>query len=213
MWLILGMNVLNACSRSLRLIVAALAFPAVFSCGPGLAGGLGNGGEGEGEGEGEVREPIDVGDPPFGYDFEPKGPSTGDCSTGQWWVREDRESELMHPGDNCTACHLREDEGPILPFAGTVFQRRNDEIDCRGIPDALIEILDADGNVAFSMTANAAGNFFDEDRQVAAVAPYRARVTYDGRSVEMLTAQTDGACNRCHTAAGLEGAPGRIIVP
>jgi hypothetical protein len=118
----------------------------------------------------------------------------------------------MHPGGDCIDCHTREDEGPSYTVAGTVFQGLDDETDCRGIPAAVIEIIASDGSVAFSMTANAAGNFFSS-RSLAAVAPYTARVTYDGRTIEMGTPQTDGACNHCHTAVGIEGAPGRVQLP
>ena len=43
--------------------------------------------------------------------------------------------------------------------------------------------------------------------------PYRAKVVVGGRERVMLTPQTNGDCNACHTQAGAEGAPGRIIVP
>lgn len=191
----------------LALVVTSLA----VACGSSPPTADGAEGEGEGEGEGE-REPVDVGPPPFGFSTTPTLTSTGACSTEQWWVQGDRESELMHPGDDCTACHLREREGPILSVAGTVFQNLDDETDCRGIPDAVIEIVGSNGQVAFTLTANAAGNFFST-RSLTGIAPYTARVTYDGRTIEMATPQTDGACNRCHTADGIEGAPGRIVLP
>lgn len=198
--------------RVLRLPFVSLAVLVLGACGPGLvASPDGGGGEGEGEGEGE-REPIDVGAPPTGFGTAPVGPSTGACSTDQWWIRGDRESDFMHPGDDCTACHVARREGPILRVAGTVFQNLDDETDCRGIPDAVIEIIGSDGTVAFSMTANAAGNFFST-QSLTGIAPYTARVTYDGRTIEMRTPQTEGACNSCHTAVGVDGAPGRIVVP
>lgn len=184
----------------------------VVACGPGLGG---PGGEGEGdvvaEGEGE-RLPIDVGPPPSGYAATPPASADGVCSTAQWWTRGDRESQLMHPGRDCIECHAERHEGPRYTVAGTVFQNVDDEDDCRGIPAVVIDILDSGGNVAFSMTSNSVGNFHSSER-LSAIGRYTARVTYDGRSAEMTTPQTDGACNHCHTAVGIEDAPGRILVP
>lgn len=179
---------------------------ALAGCGPGLASA-----EGEGEGEGEGEAPIDVGPPPSGYATEPPPSSQGDaCSTSQWWALGDRESELMHPGGDCIACHRQRGEGPTYTMAGTVFQGLDDGDDCRGIPQVQIDVLDSAGAVAFSVTSNAAGNFHSTR---ALPSPYTVRVTYEGRTAEMATPQTDGACNRCHTAAGVEGAPGRVLVP
>ena len=183
------------------------------ACGPGVASGGGEGeGEGDvaGEGEGE-RVPIDAGAPPGGYATTPPASAGGvDCSTGQWWTRGDRESENMHPGRDCIDCHRDRGEGPRYTVAGTVFQDLVDEDDCRGIPAVTVDILDSNGNVAFSMTSTAVGNFHS---RTAITGAYTARVTYDGRTAEMTTPQTDGACNHCHTAAGIEDAPGRILVP
>lgn len=189
-----------------------MRFPACFSpslvlalsaCGPGLVGGP----SGEGEGEG-----VDVGPPPAGYGTSPVDGVDGECSTGQWWVLGDEESTTMHPRMDCIECHSREREGPVFTVAGTVFQGLRYEDDCRGIPAAVIEIIGSNGAVAFTMTANSVGNF-TSSRTLAGIAPYTARVNYDGRTIEMTSAQTEGSCNSCHTAAGLEGAPGRIVLP
>ena len=176
---------------------------ALSACGPGLVGGP----SGEGEGEG-----IDVGPPPAGYDTSPVDGVAGECSTGQWWVLGNEESSNMHPGLDCIECHRREGEGPTYSVAGTVFQGLRDEDDCRGIPAAVVEIIGSDGTVAFTMTANSVGSF-TSTRSLSGIAPYTARVTYGGNTIEMVGAQTEGSCNSCHTAAGLEGAPGRIVIP
>ena len=73
---------------------------------------------------------------------------------------------------------------------------------------------DADGTVIATTTTNNAGNFIIENSDLctqASCVPYRVRMTLDGRTREMLTAQTDGDCMKCHTAVGVEGAPGRIV--
>jgi hypothetical protein len=43
--------------------------------------------------------------------------------------------------------------------------------------------------------------------------PYTARVKANGKVNAMAAAQTNGDCNSCHTAAGAEGAPGRVLFP
>lgn len=179
---------------------------ALAACGPSLTAGEGEGEVGEGEGE---RAPIDVGAPPAGFTTAAPAGSTS-CSTDQWWNLGDRESETMHPGIACIDCHTARREGPRYTYAGTAFQALDDEDDCRGIAGAVIDIIDSDGNVAFSMTTNNVGNF---SSRAALVSPYTARITYEGRTAEMVGPQTDGDCNRCHTAAGIEDAPGRVLIP
>jgi hypothetical protein len=188
-----------------------LTLGAVAACGPGVLGG-GVVAEGEGEGEGEGRVVPDIGGPPNGYSPVPPASAPGDrCSTNQWWFLGDRESSTMRPGYDCVACHRARHEGPIQDVMGTVFFGVDDEDDCRGIPGVQIDILDADGNLAFSTTSNSAGNF--RASNAAMPSPYFARVTYEGRTREMATSQTEGSCNSCHTQDGAEDAPGRIMLP
>jgi hypothetical protein len=49
-------------------------------------------------------------------------------------------------------------------------------------------------------------------RQASMPLPYRALVVRGTNILEMKTPQTDGDCNRCHSANG-DGAPGRVIAP
>ena len=70
-------------------------------------------------------------------------------------------------------------------------------------------ITGADGKMV-TLTPNAAGNFSSE-AQIKT--PFQAKVTYQGRERLMLTAQTSGDCNSCHTQNGTNMAPGRITVP
>lgn len=193
----------------LALSLAAVALPALL-----LACPTGTPAEGEGEGEGEGEsEPIDVGPPPNGFDVVPPTGADGEaCSTGQWWVEGDQESSLMHPGGDCISCHTREGEGPRFAVAGSVSGAVDDEDDCRGVPEVQVELLDPDGQVFLTLQSNAAGNFFSS-AALTGNTPFTARVTYQGRTREMSTPQTNGACMSCHTAEGTEGAPGRIFVP
>ncbi len=132
--------------------------------------------------------------------------------TGQWWFAGDFETERMHPGANCIECHAG-NGAPDFSFAGTVMGAYDDQADCRGIPDVLVEIIDANGGVALSMTTNIAGNFYSTVDANAIAMPYTARLSYDGRTREMLTPQADGNCMTCHTDMGTGGAPGRIVLP
>lgn len=142
---------------------------------------------------------------------------TGTCSTDQYWQFGDAESSRMHPGRACLACHQAEGEGPRRGFLGTVVQAVDDSNDCRGVGDVRVDILDdGDGSVLATTTTNNAGNFIIESSTLCtqtSCPPYRVRLTLDGRTRDMLTPQTSGDCNTCHSAAGTDGAPGRIVAP
>lgn len=162
----------------------------------------------------EPGAPIDVGDPPGGYSTKvPGSADTTLCYTDQWWQEGDEESPNMHPGGDCIDCHQRKGEGPTYSYAGTVMGAIDDETDCRGIPGVTVELLDVDDVVFETMTTNAAGNFYTEARDVD-FEEYRVVLTYDGRTREMAGhVDATGACAQCHTTAGAEAAPGRIVAP
>jgi cytochrome c553 len=134
------------------------------------------------------------------------------CTTDDFWTGGDEESPLMHPGADCVACHERENEGPTYAVAGTVYTAYDEVDDCNGSPDVVVEIVDANGDVT-ALTTNAAGNFFLTEGQSTLVFPITARVVTADGVREMLTPQTSGACNTCHTEQGDQLAPGRIVVP
>ena len=136
-------------------------------------------------------------------------PTPDECSTNQVWSGGDEESPLMHPGGDCIGCHDQEGEGPGYAVAGTVMGAYDEPTDCYGIEDVTVRITDASGEVHEAMT-NAAGNFFfGED----VPGPFTAEVEQDGIVRTMVTPQTDGNCANCHTEAGANAAPGRILVP
>lgn len=130
------------------------------------------------------------------------------CTSGTMWTRRNHGSSSMHPGVACITCHSR-DEGPRYFVAGTVYPTAHEPDDCNGASGATIEITGADG-ATISIDANAAGNF--GTRKKVAL-PYRARVIVDGAIREMKTPQTNGDCNSCHTLAGANDAPGRVMLP
>jgi hypothetical protein len=131
------------------------------------------------------------------------------CSTNSDWTQGDQESPLMHPGGACIECHSA-GEGPKFQLAGTVMAATNDDTDCNGVQGATVVITGADGTVT-TLNANAAGNFYIEKGTLST--PYTAKVVSGSKTRAMSAAQTVGDCNTCHTAAGANGAPGRILMP
>ena len=151
---------------------------------------------------------------PAGYGTTPPNGTSGACASGAWWRRGSLEgSPDMTPGAACTDCHQR-NEGPALHFAGTVFANATDVDDCLGVGGVTIEILGPDGTVAATETSRASGNFYMH-ALAPAITTYTARLTYQGRTREMVEplSSDDDDCNVCHTATGGQGALGRIVAP
>ncbi len=147
------------------------------------------------------------------------------CTSGTLWTLGNQASASMHPGLACNACH-QQLGGPNLRFAGTVFRGPHDRDDCNGAgppPPLTVEITDAKG-VKLAGTVNGAGNFIiqpppprrngnGDNGQTRLTAPFRAKVI-DGAATRIMQGSvTSGDCNSCHTVAGKNGAPGRILAP
>jgi hypothetical protein len=130
------------------------------------------------------------------------------CRSGTRWVGGDSASAEMNPGRPCLDCHARYD-GPRFAAGGTVYADRKQEDNCFGLQDVEVQITDATGKL-FSTKANAAGNFYF-DASIAM--PYRAAIVYQGMLQRMVTPQTNGDCNSCHTKTGFQGTSGRIYPP
>lgn len=133
------------------------------------------------------------------------------CSSEQQWTRGNHESPLMHPGRDCIDCHSR-GEGPSFSIAGTVYPTAHEPNDCNGVEgdnDVHVEITDAAGTT-ITLSVNSAGNFYSTERVAY---PIQAKVVTIGQERAMGAAQMTGACNSCHTETGLNGAPGRIMLP
>jgi hypothetical protein len=134
------------------------------------------------------------------------------CTSGVFWNMANTPSPLMYPGRACNACHQLQG-GPNLRVAGTVYTALNESDDCNGKgppPQLTVVVTDATGKV-FNLDVNAAGNFKLETMRPRA--PFKAAVTDGTKTRAMLGTVTSGDCNSCHTAAGLNGAPGRILAP
>ena len=114
----------------------------------------------------------------------------------------------MAPGQPCLDCHG-------FAVAGTVMGASHDDDNCDGVTGVTVEITDANG-AKTTFTTNAAGNFLADDHGGGAsiAMPYTAKlIGPTGKTSQMSAAQSDGNCNSCHTAAGANGAPGRIVAP
>lgn len=138
------------------------------------------------------------------------------CSGVQLDIHQ-QEGEDMNPGRACNTCHeqVNNEQGgdaPLFTLAGTVFATAHEPDDCRAdaARGAEVVITDAKGKV-ITLPVNAAGNFTYEE--VDWEMPYTAKVRFEGRERAMAAPQSNGACNACHTQAGAEGAPGRILLP
>jgi hypothetical protein len=131
------------------------------------------------------------------------------CLSGTRWIGGDEGSHSMHPGRDCISCHASKGEGPGFSAAGTLFGRAGEADDCFGAASATIQLTDSAGKV-ITMASNDAGNFYSSE---SFAPPYTAKVIFKGEERVMATPQTSGACNSCHTSAGANGAPGRILLP
>lgn len=123
------------------------------------------------------------------------------------------ESELMEPGGTCIHCHSSY-EGPSFTLAGTVMNASHDDTNCGGVADVTVAITGADG-MRVELTSNANGNFKLDHWPGTKLFPYTAEISRGGVTSKMLTPrQSDETdCNSCHTAAGANAAPGRIVAP
>ena len=133
------------------------------------------------------------------------------CASGFRWVGgTDDGNSLMKPGHDCIGCHAG-GEGPRYTIAGTVYARPNEPADCLGVAGATVRVTAADGAV-LDLVANDAGNFYTK---AALAFPVRAEVLDTSGNVvsTMAAAQSYGGCNSCHTSAGANGAPGRVLLP
>jgi hypothetical protein len=138
------------------------------------------------------------------------------CTSGTTWLLGTTKSGEMQPGVSCDGCHKLGGQATTILFdiAGTVYPTAHEPDQCYGTSSAQVVITDANGT-DHTLGVNAAGNFWNYDYVgVGAIAtPYTAKVVNGGKSRPMLTPQTNGDCNSCHTQDGASGALGRVILP
>lgn len=127
------------------------------------------------------------------------------CTSKVTWTSG--EDQNMRPGEACPTCHSS------FNLAGTLYPTGHEPTDCDGVDgltsSVTVVVTDASGT-AHILYPNAVGNFFTE---MTFTPPFTAKVVANGKERSMLTPQTSGSCNTCHTQTGANGAPGRITLP
>ncbi|HEY8077404.1 MAG TPA: hypothetical protein VIF62_24930 [Labilithrix sp.] len=125
---------------------------------------------------------------------------------------------LMQPGSACRTCHVLggSASGKTWDIAGTVYPTAHEPDNCNGAVPSGVTIVITDANGAqTSLPVNGVGNFYHADLFGFGKipTPYTAKVVSGGKVRAMLTPQTEGDCNSCHTVSGTMLAPGRIMLP
>ncbi len=137
------------------------------------------------------------------------------CTSGKYWTAIDSGSPWMNPGRACITCHRQYPSfAPLFTVAGTVFATAHEPDKCFGVPretGAQVIITDAHGVEQPPIEVVSGGNFGAILSGLAL--PYRAKVVVGDKQRAMLTPQTNGDCNACHSQSGAQGARGRVMVP
>ena len=102
----------------------------------------------------------------------------------------------------------------MFDIGGTVYPTAHEPDDCNGLAGVVVTITGKDGK-AVTFTTTSSGNFSHNSLFgfAAIPTPYTAKVTRNGKDRVMVTPQTNGDCNSCHTQNGDQAAPGRILAP
>jgi hypothetical protein len=131
------------------------------------------------------------------------------CTSKMTWNNGNEGSSVMRPGGACITCHTMRG-GPAYTVAGTVYPTVHEPNDCNGVNGAVtVVVTDANG-VVTSIGVNSVGNF---NSRANITAPFHVKVTNGAKVRAMAGALTAGDCNSCHTVAGVNGAPGRVMAP
>ncbi|HEY2511020.1 MAG TPA: hypothetical protein VGI39_09200 [Polyangiaceae bacterium] len=138
-------------------------------------------------------------------------PDAGSCTLGSSGILGLIPGATMSPGLGCVSCHASTG-AKKLNVAGTIYPTLHEPDLCLGASTGLQVILTDATGTAHTLSVNGSGNFYD-DGLVAFPTPYTAKVVGPNGSIAMMTPQTSGDCNSCHTAAGTQGAAGRIVGP
>jgi hypothetical protein len=135
------------------------------------------------------------------------------CTSGTTWTGGNEGSGNMNPGMACNGCHVSSGgEAPRFSIAGTVYPTVHEPDLCNGAPRSAgvqVVITGSDGRT-LTLSTNASGNFYSE---TSVKTPYSAKVVTATGERAMTAMQTSGDCNSCHTQAGANSAPGRIMLP
>ena len=115
----------------------------------------------------------------------------------------------MRPGGACITCHTMRG-GPAYAVAGTVYPTAHEPNDCNGVSGAVTVVVTDKNGVVTTLPVNGVGNFSSRARIAA---PFNVKVVNGAKQRVMAGALTAGDCNSCHTLAGVNGAPGRVMAP
>jgi hypothetical protein len=142
----------------------------------------------------------------------PDGGMPTNCTVGASGALGLVPVETMAPGTACVTCHLG--IGKPLYIAGTVYPANapHDADLCLGITGVQVEIVDANGGTHV-YDVNSSGNFVDQSLLELWPSPWTVATTRGTARRPMVGTVTSGDCNGCHTAAGAQNAPGRILAP
>lgn len=111
----------------------------------------------------------------------------------------------MRPGAACKSCHN-------FTVAGTVYPTAHEPTNCNGVNGStgVRVVITGSNGVAVTLTPGSSGDFYTSTRIAT---PFTVTLMNGGTTRKMLTPQTSGDCNSCHTQNGANGAPGRIMAP
>jgi len=132
------------------------------------------------------------------------------CTSKTTWNQGNEGSSRMRPGGACITCHTMRG-GPNYTVAGTVYPTAHEPNDCNGVNAGGVTVVVTDKNgVVTNIPVNTVGNFSSRARIAA---PFTVKVVNGAKVRAMAGALTAGDCNSCHTLAGVNGAPGRVMAP
>ena len=131
------------------------------------------------------------------------------CTSKTTWNQGNQGSSRMRPGGACITCHTMRG-GPAYKVAGTVYPTAHEPNDCNGVNGVVTVVVTDKNGVVTNIPVNNVGNF---NSRANIVAPFHVKVTNGAKERVMAGALTAGDCNSCHTLAGVNGAPGRVMAP
>jgi hypothetical protein len=131
------------------------------------------------------------------------------CTSKKLWNNGNEGSSQMRPGGACITCHSKQG-GPNYVVAGTVYPTAHEPNDCNGVTGNLTVVVTDKNGVTKTIPVNGVGNF-SLNGQLAA--PFKVKITNGAKERAMIGSLTAGDCNSCHTATGVNGAPGRVMAP
>lgn len=132
------------------------------------------------------------------------------CTSNTTWNQGNEGSSRMRPGGACITCHTMRG-GPNYTVAGTIYPTAHEPNDCNGVNAGGVTVVVTDKNgVVTNIAVNTVGNF---SSSAPIAAPFNVKVVNGPKVRAMAGALTAGDCDSCHTATGVNGAPGRVMAP